>query len=1326
MARIKKIMQKDEEVGKIALATPILISQCLELFMTDLVQKACKITQSKKGKVISVNHLKTCIKQESTFDFLLDIVNKIPSKDKSEKRGRPKKSNGEDDDEEDEEEEEQEMDIGEEEEDEEDDEDEDEEEDDEDDQPVASKGRGRGRGRGSRGGRGASTSGRGRKKSTDATATATTTTTTTTTTATTTTPTKLKNSSNSITQSRKKSKDSTATTTTTTTTSSSSTSLASPKSSPHLSASAGSISTSNIPQQQQQQQQPPIQLLHQQQQQQPQIQLQLQVPSPSSPHLQLHQQPSSPSPLSTPFYSNNSNSNITPHLQVASSSSTTPTSNSLPTSSFPLLSSLSQTPHLHQPSPSTSSSSSSSTSTTDLFTTLPPLTSFSANSKPPQQPTSNILKTSGSNLRISGDSLGSSSGSSSSSNNNNKKGSSLKKSSSKHTITKLKQSSNSSSRGEKNSLRKDLKIEDYFNLTTTQVPSTQLLHRLDSRMVGILGEYDIAKCKSVIPKDQTFVTGFSLVLLTHNTSISNTQSKIRTYTSSPVALLLSDKSAFIVLYDTRSQTIQQTETCDLIEITDVQTGYLHRSPENTESGVSISSDKKSGQFSMRILKINGSSWTLMTFSPSDSSDIQKERVLTISAHIKTLIHNSQIQHKIESKLENSEKIHIPIAYYQPTENIIVDGEIYFNLQKFSFIQFKNEQKTKHVIGQPKRDDYSFSIDLISIYECKDSLSTVIDDYSSLIISSQGHEVNRTYHLFLPKHQVETITRNIIRLVTEGQDIVDQLALEIPPETNPEADISDFYFVDNDEEIENPLPKKGFVTSLDNDEPTHIPTSNNFIGKSDILKHEDILWLQSFFPVRNYDEQFELVYSTNKHGISIRTFFSRLAGRSPCVLVIRDDKYQVFGAYTSEPWNPESTVHYGSGETFLYKITPIRKKFSWTRENDFFMLSKDNFISLGSGNKGGFGLWIDEDLLYGSSSKCDTFNNEVLSYSTDFKVLEIEVWSPISSRAQKKKEVNATDFFGTSYTYKAPPKNYTSLDESQNPTCTFKARGASVSLSKAKELGLHSRTLCIPSNGNASSSWAAYGAKSGINILVALPKDATEVTKYECKAYGSTVIEIDGLISDCGKYISRYIEENRESSFDISTLKEPYRLEGKKTIGLEIAEQLDWKLPDCIVYPTGGGLGLIGIYKAFEELMEIGWIKEKKFPKFISVQSEGCSPLKTAHENNMDKCEFFKNASTIATGLRVSRSHGDFMILDICRKTGGGFVTTTEDEILEMFKLVPKLEGILIGIETAAAICGIQNAIRDGLISNSDTVVVINTGSGLKVPSILKNQFECDY
>ncbi|KYQ89976.1 hypothetical protein DLAC_08546 [Tieghemostelium lacteum] len=285
------------------------------------------------------------------------------------------------------------------------------------------------------------------------------------------------------------------------------------------------------------------------------------------------------------------------------------------------------------------------------------------------------------------------------------------------------------------------------------------------------------------------------------------------------------------------------------------------------------------------------------------------------------------------------------------------------------------------------------------------------------------------------------------------------------------------------------------------------------------------------------------------------------------------------------------------------------------------------------------------------------------------------------------------------------------DESQNPTSTFKCRGSSVAMSKVKELGIES--IVIPTNGNAGSAWACYGAKSQTQVNIYTPKDATFMAKQESILFGAQVVLVDGLISDCSKMVQKHLELNPKC-FDVSTLREPYRLEGKKTMGLEIWEQMNGCLPNVIVYPTGGGVGLIGIYKAFQELLELGWVDSCKMPKFISVQSEGCCPLIEAYERGDSKCTFFNGASTIATGMRVPRSLGDFLLLDIIRQTNGAFITVTEQEIIEMHSLAPKKEGLFMCYEGASALAAIQKAKSLGHIQDSDKdIVVINTGSGLK-------------
>ncbi|EGG16742.1 threonine synthase [Cavenderia fasciculata] len=302
-------------------------------------------------------------------------------------------------------------------------------------------------------------------------------------------------------------------------------------------------------------------------------------------------------------------------------------------------------------------------------------------------------------------------------------------------------------------------------------------------------------------------------------------------------------------------------------------------------------------------------------------------------------------------------------------------------------------------------------------------------------------------------------------------------------------------------------------------------------------------------------------------------------------------------------------------------------------------------------------------------------------------------------------------------------NMTSLwikDESQMPTGTFKSRGSSVAISRAKELGL--KTVCLPSNGNAGGAWACYGARARMNVVLAIPKDATCMAKEEAMIYGASVYLVDGMITDCGRIINDYVKrENRAggTSFEVSTLKEPYRVEGKKTMGYEIAEQLGWQFPDAIVYPTGGGVGIIAIYKAFQELLDLGWV-HSPMPKFISIQSNGCSPLKKAFDNGQDRCEVFENASTIAVGMRVPKSFGDFMIIDICKKTNGGFLTVSDTEILNMYKEFPRREGAFLCLEGAAAMVGVEKALECNMIGCNDRVICINTGTGLKTPTIFNH------
>ncbi|HEY6122224.1 MAG TPA: threonine synthase, partial [Pyrinomonadaceae bacterium] len=254
------------------------------------------------------------------------------------------------------------------------------------------------------------------------------------------------------------------------------------------------------------------------------------------------------------------------------------------------------------------------------------------------------------------------------------------------------------------------------------------------------------------------------------------------------------------------------------------------------------------------------------------------------------------------------------------------------------------------------------------------------------------------------------------------------------------------------------------------------------------------------------------------------------------------------------------------------------------------------------------------------------------------------------------------------------------DESQNPTQSFKARGMATAVSMAKELGV--RKLAVPSAGNAAGALAAYAASAGLECFIFMPRDTPQANIVECEQTGATVTLMDGLITDCGAEVAR--RKEAEGWFDVSTLKEPYRVEGKKTLGYELAEQLDWQLPDVIVYPTGGGTGLIGMWKAFEEMEQMGWIDSKR-PRMVSVQAAGCAPIVRALEEGKRFADEFPNASTVASGLRVPRAVGDFLILDAIRASGGTAVAVTDEELLAATLEVGAAEGVFCAPEGAACL-----------------------------------------
>jgi threonine synthase len=283
------------------------------------------------------------------------------------------------------------------------------------------------------------------------------------------------------------------------------------------------------------------------------------------------------------------------------------------------------------------------------------------------------------------------------------------------------------------------------------------------------------------------------------------------------------------------------------------------------------------------------------------------------------------------------------------------------------------------------------------------------------------------------------------------------------------------------------------------------------------------------------------------------------------------------------------------------------------------------------------------------------------------------------------------------------------DESQLPTGTFKSRGMTMAITMARRLGV--RRVALPTAGNAGGAAAAYAARAGLECFVFMPEDTPIVNQYECLVAGARTFLVNGLINDCGRIVRE--GKDRMGWFDLSTLKEPYRLEGKKTMGLELAEQFEWRLPDVILYPTGGGTGLVGMWKAFAELAALGWLASDKRPRMVSVQSDGCAPIVRAFESGSRFAEPFANAHTVASGLRVPAAVGDFMILDAIRESGGVAVAVNEPRLGEWLKLAASLEGIPICPEAAACIGALERLTASGWIKPHEQVVVFNTGAAQK-------------
>ena len=284
------------------------------------------------------------------------------------------------------------------------------------------------------------------------------------------------------------------------------------------------------------------------------------------------------------------------------------------------------------------------------------------------------------------------------------------------------------------------------------------------------------------------------------------------------------------------------------------------------------------------------------------------------------------------------------------------------------------------------------------------------------------------------------------------------------------------------------------------------------------------------------------------------------------------------------------------------------------------------------------------------------------------------------------------------------------DEGRLPTGSFKARGLALAVCMAKEFGI--RKMAMPTNGNAGAALAAYGSRAGIETVVFCPDDTPVVNINEIAECGARVYKVNGLINDCGKLVGAGAAE--AGWFDASTLKEPYRIEGKKTMGLELAEQLGWELPDAILYPTGGGTGLIGMWKAFAELEAIGFIGKKR-PKMIAVQAAGCAPIVRAFESNSRHAKLWENAHTVAAGIRVPVAIGDFLILDAVRDSGGFAIAVEDSAISSTLDEIARLDGVLLCPEGAATCAAYRQALADGRLKKTDKVVLFNCAAGLKYP-----------
>ena len=306
--------------------------------------------------------------------------------------------------------------------------------------------------------------------------------------------------------------------------------------------------------------------------------------------------------------------------------------------------------------------------------------------------------------------------------------------------------------------------------------------------------------------------------------------------------------------------------------------------------------------------------------------------------------------------------------------------------------------------------------------------------------------------------------------------------------------------------------------------------------------------------------------------------------------------------------------------------------------------------------------------------------------------------------------------GEGWTPMLPSRRYPNLflkEEGANPTGTFKARGLALAITMARHYGI--KKVAVPSAGNAGGAVAAYAAAAGIEAHIFMPKDVPLANQVECTAYGAHMTLVDGLISDCARIVSERKEQ--EGWFDLSTLKEPFRVEGKKTMGYELVEQLGWQYPDAVFYPTGGGVGLIGMWKAFEEMEQLGWVTGRR-PKMIAVQAAGCAPVARAYDQGEAVSQMWQNAQTLAAGLRVPKPYGDYIILDAVRQSGGTALALTDEQIFASLKDWASHEGILLSPEGAAATAAYDHLIATNFLSPSDRVVIFNTGSGNKYTDVI--------